>query len=317
MELSAQYAYKVYKEQSFTAAAKELYISQPALSNAIQRLEKDLGIQIFDRSTFPLTLTAEGRIYIESIEEILQSESEMRRKLNQLSNMSSGTINIGGSSFSSYYLMAEICSSFYEKYPDINVILDIGNISTGLSLPEKLKNGEIDLLFTYLDNDHNYYIEPIFTERLVIAMNTDMAEANNLTSFGITYNELISGNYKEKEIEDISIFKNVSFIKFPKSSITTKSMMQILGDYKSAPYTIRNARHSNLHNNLMRAGIGAVMTTDYIIEKTYNERDDILYFVPKSKDSYRTEYIAINHHSIDNPIVKNFIKLSKEIYKNR
>ena len=314
MELSAQYAYKVYKEQSFTAAAKGLYISQPALSNAISRLEKELGFQIFDRSKFPLALTTEGRIYIETLEEIFESENNMHRRLKELSNMSSGKITIGGSSYSSYYIMSEICGEFYKKYPDIKVTLDIGNIGGSNILSEKLKTGEIDLIITYSNNNRNYIVEPLLTERLIIAMHKNMAKANNLLPFSLTFQEILSGDYREKEIEDLSVFKNINFIKFPNSSITSKSMIHILGDFNSAPYTIENARHSGMHNNLMMAEIGAVMTTDYIISKTNNKFDDIVYFVPKHKESYRKEYIAINHNSIDNPIVKNFIKTAKEIF---
>ena len=70
METVAKYAYEVYKKGSFTRAAKELYISQPSLSAAISRLEAELGFRIFDRTTISCSLTAEGRIYIDSLEEI-------------------------------------------------------------------------------------------------------------------------------------------------------------------------------------------------------------------------------------------------------
>ena len=65
MELAERYAYTVYTKKSFTAAAKELYISQPALSAMITKLEKSIGFRIFDRNTSPLSLTPAGRVYIE------------------------------------------------------------------------------------------------------------------------------------------------------------------------------------------------------------------------------------------------------------
>ena len=57
MELLEKYTYSVYSLGSFSAAAKELFISQPALSSAISRHEKNLGFPIFDRSVIPITLT--------------------------------------------------------------------------------------------------------------------------------------------------------------------------------------------------------------------------------------------------------------------
>jgi protein TonB len=72
METIAKYAYEVYKKGSFTKASKNLFISQPSLSAAISKLENDLGFRIFDRSTVPCSLTPQGKIYIESIEEIIE-----------------------------------------------------------------------------------------------------------------------------------------------------------------------------------------------------------------------------------------------------
>ena len=69
METIAKYAYEVYKKGNFTKASKNLFISQPSLSAAISKLENDLGFRIFDRSTVPCSLTPQGKIYIESIEE--------------------------------------------------------------------------------------------------------------------------------------------------------------------------------------------------------------------------------------------------------
>ena len=50
MELIQKYIYQVYKERSFSSAARSLYISQPALSAAVSRFEKEMGIKIFDRT---------------------------------------------------------------------------------------------------------------------------------------------------------------------------------------------------------------------------------------------------------------------------
>ena len=54
------YVYAVYKERSFSKAAEKLYISQPALSSTIKKVEKELGLQLFDRSTSPVRVTPAG-----------------------------------------------------------------------------------------------------------------------------------------------------------------------------------------------------------------------------------------------------------------
>ena len=56
-----RYVYEVYKEMSFSRAAKNLYISQPSLSTAVKKAEDRIGFPIFDRSTSPIQLTELGR----------------------------------------------------------------------------------------------------------------------------------------------------------------------------------------------------------------------------------------------------------------
>lgn len=315
METIVKYAYQVYQKGSFTKAAKSLYISQPSLSAAISRLEKELGFIIFDRSSIPLSLTAEGRIYIESIEEIIESENNMRKRIRELSDVDHGSIIVGGSSYASYLIMSEICSKFYKKHPRINVTLDIGNIGSSRVLWEKLDNNEIDILITYTNQSEKYIMEPLLEERLVIAMHKKMAGAEKLQHLAITRNEFLTKSYSsDREIEDMSIFHDIEFLDFSHKSDVGQRMTNLLGDYKTSHYKIQNARHSEMHYNLMQAGIGAVGISSLAVKQKIHDDEDILFFVPKSEDSYRKIFLAYNFSSKDNPLIKSFIKVAKDIY---
>ena len=76
------YVYAVYLNKSFSKAAEELYISQPALSATIKKVEEKIGLPIFDRSSNPIQLTPAGEYYIESIENIMNMEKEMKAYFN-------------------------------------------------------------------------------------------------------------------------------------------------------------------------------------------------------------------------------------------
>lgn len=67
MQQDFQYIYQVYLDGSFSKAAEHLYLTQPALSIAIQKIENSIGMPLFDRSRRPLQLTAAGEAYIQSI----------------------------------------------------------------------------------------------------------------------------------------------------------------------------------------------------------------------------------------------------------
>lgn len=73
---SFEYILAVAEEKNMTKAAAKLFVTQPALSISINRLEKQLGFKIFDRTKSPIELTSEGSLYIQEIRRIRQEEEE-------------------------------------------------------------------------------------------------------------------------------------------------------------------------------------------------------------------------------------------------
>lgn len=316
MEQIAKYIYQVYIDKSFTIAAKNLFISQPALSAAISRREKELGVKIFDRSKQPIMLTPHGRIYIESIEEIRDSESNMRQRMREVSNSEHNILSVGGNNYSSYFVLPEIFKVFHKQNPDVKVNLDMGSIGTGNVLHEKLRNDEIDLVITY-HKFEGFIRIPIIKERYIIAMHKDIAKAYNLQQYALTRKQISTRSYDTSfEIEDMSIFKNVPFLPHNKSTLTHKALSNMVGNYKVAPFYIRNARHNEMHYNLMQVGLGAMLTTDTIVSKNTTSTENLMFFVSKSNESFRMIYLVKTHHSDNNPIVKNFIQTAKEVYNS-
>ena len=203
---------------------------------------------------------------------------------------------------------------FYQKYPGIKVTLDIGNVGKRDFLGESLLKGEIDLVVTYVNNNERFIYEPLIEERLIISMHKDAPWAEKLKPYAVTHEEVVMGNYnKNKEIKDLSIFKDVEFISYENNSFIERTMTQMLGNYKVSPYMIKNARHSEMRYNLMCARIGAVVITSLPIINSQHVDKDILYFIPGSMEARRTIYIARTHATDDNPIVKNFIHTAKEV----
>ena len=88
------YVYEVYKEKSFSAAAKNLYVSQPALSSSIKKIESRLGITIFDRSSQPISLTDEGKVYVEAIEKIMSIKKGLETRLSDINKLKTGHITV-------------------------------------------------------------------------------------------------------------------------------------------------------------------------------------------------------------------------------
>lgn len=315
MELATRYVYKIYEKKSFSVAAQELFISQPALSATVARLEKELGFRIFDRSTVPLSLTPEGRIYVDYLEELLESERIMQRRLKQLSDLTYGNLSIGGSSYISYHVLPYICKEFYQRYPGITLEFDLGNMGDANNLSNKLHQHELDLVFTYSDPSEDSYCIPLLRERLIIAMRRSVPGAEALREFAIPGERILSGNYSsDMEIEDLSVFSKIPFLCFEKGSLTQKRFEKMMeGNYASSPYTIHNARHSVVHYNMMRVGLGALFTIDLLISSADVTSNDFLYFVPKSSISYRTLYLRCAKEAEQTSIIKRFLEVATEV----
>ena len=79
------YVIAVAQEQNLTKAAARLYISQPALTSALNKLESELGVKLFDRKHSPIRLTAAGNLYIQEMNHIRQLQIKMQNQLSSLS----------------------------------------------------------------------------------------------------------------------------------------------------------------------------------------------------------------------------------------
>ena len=314
MELLEKYVYTISTLGSFSSAALELFISQPALSAAISRHEKKLGFKIFDRSVIPLKLTPEGKIYIEHLAEKEKSENLMRLRIKMLSDASYGAISVGAYSYSATELLSIICGKFNEEYPNIKVRLDMGSIGGLENLREKMRIHALDVMLNYSYDVSECVGVPILTENMIVAMHKDMIGASEIAHLAIPKEKILSGEIEEKDyVEDLSVFENINFFQYSNFSNTRQKMDRIFGSYKTAGYTVENARQVNMHNKLMCQKIGAVMTTDFHITTNDFNNSDILYFLPKSEHSQRTLYIITPKSTVVSPSVKSFLELSLEV----
>ena len=128
-----------------SAAAKELFISQPAVSMAVKQLEERLGSPLFVRTTKGVLLTPEGKILYTYLDMALNMVKTAEHKYYELANLEKGEVRIGASDIViSGYLMPYI-EKFSNKYPDIRI--KVVNKTTYESL-ELMKRGVICLLYT-------------------------------------------------------------------------------------------------------------------------------------------------------------------------
>ena len=134
--------YFTAREGSISAAAKALYISQPAVSNSIRRLESQLGAPLFIRKPRGVELTKEASILYQHVKQAFFSlETGEQAFLNVLEEKNL-EIRINATEILTRYVLLPFLKSFSEKYPKIKIKLSSRGTPEAISL---LKNGELDI----------------------------------------------------------------------------------------------------------------------------------------------------------------------------
>lgn len=199
---SKQYDYvlAVADEKSFSKAAKKLFISQPSLSQYINRLEQQLGVTLFDRSTSPLLLTYEGELFIETALKIKHLNEQLKKKYDDITELKSGRLNIGLTPSKANNPLPKILPLFKEKYPEVELIITEASSS---DLEDLLVKGIVDVCMMNLPIiNKNIEYEPILNERILLAAPADfICKSDSNISNGSEYSEI-----------DLKILENEQFI---------------------------------------------------------------------------------------------------------
>jgi LysR family hydrogen peroxide-inducible transcriptional activator len=153
---------------SFSRAADHLGLTQPSLSQQIQKLERELGVSLFDRLGRSLRLTPFGDSLLISAERILREAEQARTALEGLKSEDSGQLRVGVIPTLLPYAMVEPLAAFQQQFPRVELILIEAMTE---ELIANLRRGEIDLALLALPIRHNEIIcSELFREPLLAAL---------------------------------------------------------------------------------------------------------------------------------------------------
>jgi DNA-binding transcriptional LysR family regulator len=133
--------YHVARERSFSRAARNLHISQPAMSVRIKQLEKELGERLFDRQRRGVALTEAGAVLYESAEKIFADVEEAKVRLQELKQTGGGHVRVGCSDTVSLYLLPPVLRRFRRRFPLAEITIRNAYSADILDL---LVRGELD-----------------------------------------------------------------------------------------------------------------------------------------------------------------------------
>lgn len=136
-----QYVLAVAEHRNFTLAAEKCFVTQPTLSMQIQKIEEELGIQIFDRTKKPIQLTEVGQKIVSQAKNIVNEADRMQDIVEQQKGFIGGEFRLGIIPTVMPTLLPMFLSNFIKKYPKVRLIIEELNTDEILT---RLKNGHLD-----------------------------------------------------------------------------------------------------------------------------------------------------------------------------
>lgn len=156
---------------TITAAAKQLYISQPSLSQTLRQIEDEVGTPLFDRSTSPFHLTYAGERYLKAVEAMLDIETRLKEEIESIRRDDGGRLRLGISITRAMQVLPDVIPIFTKAYPNVTIEL---TEAASASLEELLQKGQIDLALAALEaNEANIAYELIEKESIGILAGKD------------------------------------------------------------------------------------------------------------------------------------------------
>ncbi|AGA68446.1 transcriptional regulator [Desulfitobacterium dichloroeliminans LMG P-21439] len=157
---------KVAEEKSFSKAADDLFLSQPAVSSHIRNLENEFGTKLINRSSKHVELTPAGEIFYEEATRIINQYKEAKEKINQIQSVVTGTLRIGASFTIGEYILPELISQMATGYPNLNISVTIANTE---EIAQGLRQNRLDIaLVEGVVNEREFMVEPFMEDEMIL-----------------------------------------------------------------------------------------------------------------------------------------------------
>lgn len=162
-----EYVISLAETGNFSTSAKELFISQPSLSQSIRSLENELGVILFKRTIGQQVLTDAGKLFVCSAHQMLNLQKDLLRQIDDVRNTLSGHVSVGMPVMYGTTLIPKILPTFYHLYPGIQISVEEKPIK---ELELLLSKGKIDIMLAHLPLAENIQVCTVLKdERILVA----------------------------------------------------------------------------------------------------------------------------------------------------
>lgn len=190
-----QVFYTVAKQLSFTKAAEQLFMTQPAVTFQVKQLEEHFNTRLFERSHGRIALTPAGRLVMDYAEKILGMSDEMEKRVAELSGAMGGPLLLGASTTIAEFILPQILGEFKARYPQVQAYMTVGNSET---IENRVADHSIDLgLIESPSHLPSVSIEVVCEDELVLIC----APSHKLAKLkGVAPRQMVGEPYVSREV---------------------------------------------------------------------------------------------------------------------
>lgn len=299
------YVKTIAETKSISEASKKLFVAQPSLSQALQKIENSIGTPLFVRHQGGMLLTLAGEKYYKTAIEILNIYNDFTNEITYINDLKQGRVTIGITNFMGSYLLPKIIPPFNDKYPNIEIYISEKNSSV---LEQELLDCTVDFAIM-----HNH------PKRQNKSISYDVLYKDPFVI--VTEKGYIPPKYKKKNEDgqypkiDINLLKDEKFIMVEKGKGIRNVCDIILDTAGINPEIALTTKSYETARRLASAGYGITLIPLQYIKIFEGQYEADYYLIDENEFSYWNTCIATNPNMYQSRITKVFIELINTYFK--
>lgn len=287
-----RYVLEIAKEKNISAAAKNLFLSQPSLSQQVINLERELGITLFIRHSKSVTLTDAGEQFVKSAQRILNEVNYLSDLMDKYSRLQGGTLHIGMLWVAGYLNLSRVLTDYSQIYPGITYSLKIDGSK---SLLQMLCSRSINAGFLISTEEALQKKEELYYRRVI---------DDYFVAVVSTKNPLASrSRLSLKELHEEGIIMPA------RESPIHKNLAQIFDHHSVTPRIVCETSQSDIIMQLAAQNLGIGFSSNSIAQSL--KTDDVR-ILPLEEFIPRTIYYVTLKELLDYPAVRSFTEYVAE-----
>ena len=257
--VTMEYFIALANERSFTQAAEKLNITQQTLSAHIAGVEKELGVQLVERSV-PLKLTYAGEVFLNYAKGFQDSKRKLMHEMGEITHDERGCLRVGVASTRGHIIMPRVISRFREVYPHVSVEL---HEAENFELIEGLKSGYLDIIVAYVP-----FVQPGFDMEVVYRDEVVLCASNKLlhSIYGDECEDVIEQVVKTQSLLPM---KECPFMLVGKRDVSGEIARQMFEKDSLNPDFVVTSKNVETLLDLAEKGVGACFCPGEVVVANY------------------------------------------------